>query len=261
MSLIVNITNITGSSPYDIYICQSGGTGCFYITTITSVPYSFVIPEPYDMSDSYMLKIIDNNDCIISGVTSIDTPVTPTPTNTPSSTQNTTPTNTPTNTPTPTSIPVVPCPRPSGLEERYRINLFGFINSTCEGFNGIAMNPTGPIDFTPFTSISEACEGGVSPYRGVCPIFYCGLCEPSASINQFSAGGVESDFEVGSPVYNGFGTNCDLSQDGWYFTVPRSVVDDGFAEVKIWMCDNKEKIPVIKIENGYVIESGFCNCT
>jgi len=107
MSLIVNITNITGSSPYDIYICQSGGTGCFYITTITSVPYSFVIPEPYDMSDSYMLKIIDNNDCIISGITTINTPVTPTPTNTPSSTQNTTPTNTPTNTPTPTT-PCVP---------------------------------------------------------------------------------------------------------------------------------------------------------
>jgi hypothetical protein len=71
MAVTVNITNITGYSPYDIYICQSGGTGCFYIDTITSVPYSFDIPEPYDNSESYMLKIIDNFNCIISGTSTV----------------------------------------------------------------------------------------------------------------------------------------------------------------------------------------------
>lgn len=71
MSVVVNISNITGASPYDIYICQTGGTGCFYISTITSTPYSFSIPEPYDNSPAYMLKIIDNFNCVITGVTSV----------------------------------------------------------------------------------------------------------------------------------------------------------------------------------------------
>lgn len=71
MSLNVNITSVIGTPPFDIYICQSGGTGCFYINTISSTNYLFEIPEPYNNSTSYMLKIIDNNNCIITGVTSV----------------------------------------------------------------------------------------------------------------------------------------------------------------------------------------------
>ena len=56
----VTITNITGQTPYDIYICQSGGTGCFYMATINNTPYIFNIPEPYNNYNSYMLKVIDN---------------------------------------------------------------------------------------------------------------------------------------------------------------------------------------------------------
>lgn len=73
MAVKVTISGITGVTPYDIYICQSGGTGCFYISTITDaqVPYEFDIPAPYDTSNSYMLKLLDNNNCIISGITSV----------------------------------------------------------------------------------------------------------------------------------------------------------------------------------------------
>lgn len=76
MAVKVTISGITGVTPYDIYICQSGGTGCFYISTITDSqvspdPYEFDIPPPYDTSSSYMLKILDNNNCIISGITSV----------------------------------------------------------------------------------------------------------------------------------------------------------------------------------------------
>lgn len=71
MSLEVTISSITGTSPYDVYICQPSGSGCFYINTITSVPYSFDIPEPYNSEFAYMLKIIDSDNCVISGVTSI----------------------------------------------------------------------------------------------------------------------------------------------------------------------------------------------
>ena len=71
MAVQVTITDITGSSPYNIYICQSNGTGCFYITTISTTSYQFDIPVPYDTSSSYMLKIIDANSCIISGITTV----------------------------------------------------------------------------------------------------------------------------------------------------------------------------------------------
>lgn len=71
MSVTVSITAITGQSPYDIYLCQSGGTSCFYMYTTSTIPYSFVIPSPYDQSSSYMLKIIDGANCIISGITTV----------------------------------------------------------------------------------------------------------------------------------------------------------------------------------------------
>lgn len=68
MAVQVTINSITGSSPYDVYICQSNGTGCFYISTITTLPYVFDIPEPYNTSTSYLLKVIDSNNCVISGI-------------------------------------------------------------------------------------------------------------------------------------------------------------------------------------------------
>ena len=70
MAVQVTINSITAQEPYDIYICQSGGTGCFYISTIndSDLPYIFDIPTPYDNSQSYMLKIIDDNDCEITEV-------------------------------------------------------------------------------------------------------------------------------------------------------------------------------------------------
>jgi len=38
MGLEVTINGITGTSPYDLYICQPNGSGCFYISTISSTP-------------------------------------------------------------------------------------------------------------------------------------------------------------------------------------------------------------------------------
>ena len=69
MAVQVTINGITGQSPYDVYICQSNGTGCFYISTTSVIPYVFDIPAPYNNSAAYMLKVIDSNNCIISGTT------------------------------------------------------------------------------------------------------------------------------------------------------------------------------------------------
>jgi len=71
MGLTVNINSITGISPYDVYICQSDGTGCIYINQITTTPYSFEIPSPYDNSLAYMLKIIDGEGCQITEIKEI----------------------------------------------------------------------------------------------------------------------------------------------------------------------------------------------
>lgn len=71
MSIQVNINSITGTSPYDIYICQIDGTNCFYIDRIndTQLPYTFDIPSPYDNSDEYLLKVIDSSNCVLTGTT------------------------------------------------------------------------------------------------------------------------------------------------------------------------------------------------
>jgi len=110
MPINVNISNITGTSPYDIYICQSDGSGCIYIGSTSILPYNFEIPYPYDQYSEYLLKIIDGNNCIISSIENVpsQTP-TPTPTVTPTSTITPTPTNTPlpTLTPSPTPQPLI----------------------------------------------------------------------------------------------------------------------------------------------------------
>jgi hypothetical protein len=66
MSIEVNITNITGQTPFDIYICQSDGTGCIYIKRINTTSDSFIIPAAYNQSTSYLLKIVDSKGCIIT---------------------------------------------------------------------------------------------------------------------------------------------------------------------------------------------------
>jgi hypothetical protein len=72
MAVQVTINGITGQSPFDIYICQSDGTGCFYMTTISITPYVFDIPSPQDTSLSYMLKVIDNNNCVVTGIEPVE---------------------------------------------------------------------------------------------------------------------------------------------------------------------------------------------
>jgi hypothetical protein len=74
MEVQVTINYISGATtPYDIYVCQVDGSGCFYISTInsTSFPYVFDIPTPYNVSPNYMIKAIDANNCIISGTSAV----------------------------------------------------------------------------------------------------------------------------------------------------------------------------------------------
>lgn len=71
MAVEVSITSISGQSPFDIYVCQSGGTDCFYITTTSSTSYTFEVPSPYDTATTYTIKIIDDNGCVIEKTSSV----------------------------------------------------------------------------------------------------------------------------------------------------------------------------------------------
>lgn len=106
----ITITSVTANTPVDIYYCDSLSANCVYISTVSTFPYTFIVPDPYDFVD-YIIKIIDVNGCIDSEVVPITptptTSVTPTMSQTPTQTvtQTTTPTNTPTNTSTVTQTP------------------------------------------------------------------------------------------------------------------------------------------------------------
>ncbi len=74
MAVRVNISGVTGGvEPYDVYVCQPNNTSCFYISTISDdqLPYEFDIPSPYDSSPAYLIKLVDTNECIISGTSRV----------------------------------------------------------------------------------------------------------------------------------------------------------------------------------------------
>jgi len=64
MPIQISINSITGSSPYNIYLCDSQLINCFYIQTVSTLPYVFDIPPPLDNQASTCVKIIDNLNCI-----------------------------------------------------------------------------------------------------------------------------------------------------------------------------------------------------
>lgn len=73
MPTTITVNNITGSTPYDVYICLSGGSPCYYIASINSgdLPYDFTVPKPIEKFSYYCMKVVDANGCIITGCTSI----------------------------------------------------------------------------------------------------------------------------------------------------------------------------------------------
>ena len=69
MSTTVRITDITGATPFDIWVCEDcSSNNCQYITTITTgdLPnYEFILPSNFEYLSSYTVRIIDDNNCVI----------------------------------------------------------------------------------------------------------------------------------------------------------------------------------------------------
>ena len=64
MPLEVNITGLSGSSPFNIWICDNPETTCIYVDTVDSSPLTFDVPSPLSFQNDWTIKSIDNNNCI-----------------------------------------------------------------------------------------------------------------------------------------------------------------------------------------------------
>ena len=112
MSQQVTITSVTANTPVEIYYCNSFSASCVPVATVSTFPYVFDVPPPYDETN-IVIKIVDVNGCIdgdIVYITPTPTPsFTPTQTLTPTQTASQTPTltQTPTFTPTPSLTPAI----------------------------------------------------------------------------------------------------------------------------------------------------------
>ena len=100
MAFLVNISQILGSEPFNVYACDFNGTNCQFISTIneSDLPFSFELPVVLSES-SYCISIIDDLGCDINNCSAVTPTVTPSNTVTPTMTM--TVTQTPTNTVTP----------------------------------------------------------------------------------------------------------------------------------------------------------------
>lgn len=67
MGTNITITSITGISPYDVYVCDTGYTTCVYVSTITSgqIPYTFDLPFIQEGMNPIGLKVVDNGGCVV----------------------------------------------------------------------------------------------------------------------------------------------------------------------------------------------------
>jgi hypothetical protein len=73
MPTSITINNITGSSPYDVYLSQVDQSSFYYIEQIESgdLPHTFIVPTLLQNSKQYCLRVEDSDGCIITNCFSI----------------------------------------------------------------------------------------------------------------------------------------------------------------------------------------------
>ena len=214
MSEQVTISSVTANTPVDIYYCDSMSASCVYVATVSTFPYTFDVPDPYDYGD-FIIKIVDTQNCetgypihITPTPTTSVTPtptITPTITSSPTPTSSVTPTITPTNTTTPTITPTItstPTATPNIASHRIGNNLSISSANTCNDIITI-------VDY--YTYISQA---NLTPVVG-------------ATVYQTNVGGT---------LYNPFngGNNYILMGFGGNFYVVQ--VDSGGLIINYSLC-------------------------
>ena len=63
MTNIVQINSLSGTAPFDLYVCDQTISYCFFVTSISGSPYTFNVPPPLDSTTPIILKVVDSNNC------------------------------------------------------------------------------------------------------------------------------------------------------------------------------------------------------
>lgn len=88
MPLQVTISSLSGTPNYNVYVCDSMGASCTYVTTIAGPSAVINVPPPLDNDLNICVKIIDALGCEIlycNSTPAVSPSVSPTPSVTPSS--------------------------------------------------------------------------------------------------------------------------------------------------------------------------------
>jgi hypothetical protein len=58
MANVIQISSISGNSPYDIYVCDITLTYCYLVSSATTIPptYTVAIPTPLDGVSQIIIK-------------------------------------------------------------------------------------------------------------------------------------------------------------------------------------------------------------
>jgi hypothetical protein len=69
----ITINNISGQTPFDVYVCDTGYTTCIYVSTIASgdLPYVFEIPPVYSSLTEFIVKVVDDNNCVVTDTVNV----------------------------------------------------------------------------------------------------------------------------------------------------------------------------------------------
>ena len=63
MPNIVQINSLSGTAPFDLYVCDQTISYCFFVAGISGSPYTFNVPPPLDSTTPIILKVVDSNNC------------------------------------------------------------------------------------------------------------------------------------------------------------------------------------------------------
>ena len=66
MAIDITVNSIiSGTSPYNVWVCDSCNLGatCQYIDTFSTSAYTFTLPTAYESIPNYVVKVIDANNC------------------------------------------------------------------------------------------------------------------------------------------------------------------------------------------------------
>lgn len=64
----ITLSSVSGSSPFHIYVCDTGFTTCIYVNTINpiDIPYQIQIPPLFTSLPSIVVNVKDSNNCSLN---------------------------------------------------------------------------------------------------------------------------------------------------------------------------------------------------